>query len=272
MKRVLLAVLLLGATMRADAIDWTDIWNNPETNKQGYGFNLVHSDAGGGKSYIFVTFYVYGSVGTPIWLVAGLDLQADGTYTGKLLAANGTFFGAPWNPAAYVPRVVGTATFTPSAVNNWQGTIRYTSTDPAVGVGTSIVAIERQTLTAIATGGDYIGGQVGAYTGCADPAGNYGYTDSPSLTITHSANGAATYAFTYLGSLTCTIAGTYVQHGQYYEMPNATYTCSDGLNTTANLTEIKPTSLGIEGRLSASVFAYGAGCTENANFSAVLVQ
>ena len=69
--------------------------------------------------------------------------------------------------------------------------------------------------------------------------------------------------------LTCTLAGTYVQHGQYYEIPSATYTCNDGLNTTASVSEIKPTSLGIEGHYSAS--NVGGGCAENANFSAVFV-
>lgn len=267
MKRTLLALLLLGAAVRAQAIDWTGIWNSPDPNKQGFGYNFVQAD-----NYIFGTFYVYGLSGGPAWLVAGLTLDAAGNYTGTLYAANGTFFGLPWNPAAYGARVVGTASFKPSTTNNYQGVLTYTSNDPSVGVGTSTVAIERQYLGPIATGGTYTGGQVGAYTGCTDPAGNYGYTDSPSLTITHLANGSATYAFTYLGSLTCTIAGTYVPHGQYYDIPNATYTCSDGLNTTANMTEIKQTSLGIEGRLSAPVFAYGAGCTENASFSAVFVQ
>ena len=161
MKRVLLALLLLGAAVQAHAVDWTDIWNSPDPNKQGFGYNLVQSDA-----FIFVTFYVYGSAGTPVWVVAGLTLDAAGNYTGDLYAANGTFFGAPWVPAAYVPRKIGTATFKPSTINNYQGVITITSTDAQVGVGTSTVAIERQTLTAIATGGSYVGGQVGAYTGC----------------------------------------------------------------------------------------------------------
>jgi hypothetical protein len=260
MKRILLALLLLGAAVRAQAVDWTDIWFNPL--QPGYGYNLVQSDA-----FIFVTFYVYGASGTPVWVVAGLNLDASGNYTGDLYAANGTFFGAPWVPAAYVPRKIGTATFKPSTSNNWQGVISYTSTDAQVGVGSSAVAIERQTLTAIATGGSYVGGQVGAYTGCTTAANNGGYTDKYDLAITHTAGGAVTYVFSYIGGLTCTLAGTYVQHGQYYEIPSATYTCNDGLSTTATMFEIKSTSLSIEGSVNAP--SVGGGCAEAFSFGAV---
>jgi hypothetical protein len=263
MKRVLLAVLLLGAAVRAYAVDWTDIWNNPA--QPNYGYNLVQSD-----NFIFVTFYVYGPSGAPIWLVAGLTLDAAGNYTGNLYAANGTFFGAPWNAAAYADRQVGTALFQPSAANNYQGTISYTSTDAQVGVGSSTVAIERQTLTAIPTGGDYVGGQTGAYTGCTAEAHNFGYTDKFDLTVTHLAGGGATFVFSYISGLTCTLAGTYVQHGQYYDIPSASYECNDGLSTTAAMSEIKPTSLGIEGRYAAP--NAGGGCAENANFAAVWVR
>ena len=86
----------------------------------------------------------------------------------------------------------------------------------------------------------------------------------------HAANGSATFTITYSGGLTCTFAGTYQQNGQYYRIANASYTCSDGLDTTATMSEIKATSLGIEGRYFAP--SVGDGCTENATFSAVLVQ
>ncbi len=52
-KRLLLALLLLGAAIRAEAIDWTDIWYN--ISQQGYGYNLVQS---GDHGFIYVTFYL----------------------------------------------------------------------------------------------------------------------------------------------------------------------------------------------------------------------
>ena len=262
MKRLLLAFLLLGAAVRADAVDYTGLWFNGPAPKDGYGFNLTQSD-----NYIFVTFYVFGPDNKPTWYVAGLEWDEVDTYRGKLyFAESGTFFGIPWNKArdySFNPNGVGTATFKPSATNNYQGTLSYTVT----GVGTSTVQIERQTLTAIATGGSYVGGQSGAYTGCTDPASSYTYVDRFDLEVTHLANNSATFAFTYVGDLSCTLAGTYEQHGQYYLIENATYTCSDGLSTTAKLSEIKATSLGIEGRLSAP--SVGGGCAESATFSAV---
>jgi len=64
------------------------------------------------------------------------------------------------------------------------------------------------------------------------------------------------------------LSGTLEQHGQQCRIPSATYTCSDGLNATARLSEIKATALGIEGRLFAP--SLGGGCQESATFSAVL--
>jgi hypothetical protein len=258
MKRLLLALLLLGAAMRAEAVDWTDIWYN--FNQQGYGYNMVQSDA-----FIYVTFYVYDANGAPTWYGAGLNWNNVDSYTGTVYKAKGTFFGAQWNPADWAATPVGNATFTPSAVNNYEGMFSYTITN----VGSAAQAIERQTLTTIATGGAYVGGQSGEYTGCTDPASSFSYVDTFNLTLTHLANGSATFEFAY-PSLSCTLAGTYEQHGQYYLISNATYTCSDGLSTTARMSDVKATALGIEGQFFAA--AVGGGCAESARFSGVLAQ
>jgi len=258
MKRILLAFLLLGAALRAEAVDWTDIWYN--FDQQGYGYNLVQSD-----SFIYATFYVYDPNGAPTWYGAGLRWDDVDSYSGKVYKANGTFFGAPWNPANFVVTEAGTATFKPSAINNYEGRFSYTITN--VGSVTN-QPIQRQSLEPIATGGSYVGGQSGEYTGCTDTAGNYSYIDRFDLEVTHLANGSATFAFAYVGNLTCTLAGTYEQHGQYYLIPTATYVCSDGLDTTAKMSEIKATALGIEGRLFAP--SVGGGCAEGASFAAVL--
>jgi len=56
-----------------------------------------------------------------------------------------------------------------------------------------------------------------------------------------------------------------------FAIPGAEYKCFQNgatvLSTSANLTEIKATSQGIEGRWTASV---GGGCLESSYFSAVL--
>jgi hypothetical protein len=269
MKRLLLALLLFGAAVRAEAVDFTDIWYNAD--QPGYGFNFVMSDDGTGHPFIFATFYVYGQSNKPTWLVAGLTWDGVDTFAGGVYAAaSGTFYGAPWNAADYKAAQVGTATFKPSPGNNYQGTLAYSVTDPATGVGSASIPIERQYLGLNATGGNYVGGQTGAYTGCATASNNRSYIGAFTLTVSHLQSGSATYAFSFGGGVTCTLTGTYEQHGQYYLIPNATYACSNGLNTTARMTEIKSTALGIEGRLFAP--SVGDGCAENARFAAVFVQ
>ena len=51
LKRLLLALLLLSATIRVNAADYTDLWWNPAEG--GWGVNLVQSD-----NFMFVTFFI----------------------------------------------------------------------------------------------------------------------------------------------------------------------------------------------------------------------
>lgn len=259
MKRVLLAVLLLGAAIRAEAIDWTDIWFN--SLQPGYGYNLVQSD-----SFMFITFFIFDAAGAPVWYSAETRWDGTDSYKGPVYKSTGTFFGAPWVPANSKADEVGTATFKPSAANNYQGTLSYTVT----GVGSAVHTLERQRLTSIATGGSYVGGQSGAYDGCTAAAANGPYIDRFDLTVTHLVDGSATLSFVYANNLACTLAGKYEQHGQYYLIRDAAYKCSDGLDTTAQVTEIKATALGYEGRYVAP--NVGGACAERATFAAVLVQ
>jgi len=266
MKRLLLVGLLsFGAMMRpATAADYTDIWYN--SLQPGYGYNIVESDNGTGHPFLFVTFFIFGGNGDPTWYTAQLTWNGTDSFTGPVYKSVGTFFGSPWNQAANHVTSAGTATFRPSTTNDYQGTLSYN----VPGVGSAVNTLERQTLTMIATGGTYAGAQTGAYSGCTPSSGNGSYTDFHQLVVTHNTSGAATYAFTFESGLTCTLAGNYEQHGQYYTIRNASYTCSDGLNTTATLTDIKSTVHGIEGSFTARTVA--GGCSESAAFSGVLTQ
>jgi hypothetical protein len=267
LKRTLFAALLLAAAFRAQALDWTDIWYNK--SQPGYGYNLVQSD-----SCLFITFYVYGTDGKPTWFGGCLAPDGNGNWTGRIYTTTGTFFGAPWDPDSWIVMDDGSssATFTPSTQNNYQGTFSYT----LKGVGTvTNQPIERQTLTTIAAGGHYAGGYARILSSCTDPARNVASLGYPNLAITHDGSTKVlTFVFDFHGGYTCTLTGPYEQHGQYYLINNAAYTCSDGLNTTAQVTEIKVTGLGIEGRVravngGAATNFIGAGCTENANFGTV---
>jgi hypothetical protein len=258
LKRLLLAVLLSFAAIGARAADYTDIWWNPAEN--GWGVNLVQSD-----NFIFATFFVYGPNNQPIWYAGNLNADGLGNYTGGLYLSTGTYFGTvPYNLAQWSVTQVGTATFTPSTA--YTGVLTY-----SVGGVTVTKNIQRQTLTAIALGGSYVGGQSGEYVSCPDTSLNATYIDTyTTLSVSQSPASVATFTFNYdLANAMCTMSGTLEQHGQLYTIPNATYQCTGGLNfnETATMYEIKATAQGIEGRFTSNL---SDGCTENAWFSAVL--
>lgn len=245
------------------AIDYTDMWYVP--SESGWGVNVVQSD-----TFLFLTFFIYGSDNRPTWYTG--QLTWNGTaYTGGLYLTQGTYWPLPWNAADHpAAQAVGTATFTPNALNAYDATLSYSVN----GIGTVTKAITRQTLTTIGMGGTYIGGQVGAYSNCTNASGNGGYTDTFGLTVAQTAT-SATFTFGYPATnptSICTLSGPLEQHGQLYRMPGASYVCTGDITLSASATvyEIKATAQGIEGRFAATLPA--SGCQENANFSAVFVQ
>ena len=262
LKRLLPAALALAfwiVALPAAATDYTDIWYQPA--EFGWGVNMVQAD-----TFIFATFFIYGSDTKPTWYTAQMSSDANGNFAGGLYATVGTYFGKPWNPADHPPAtLVGTASFAP--ISPYQGTLQYSLT----GGPTVTKTIQRQVLTTIGLGGNYIGGIEGAYSnagGTCSAAG--GYTDTYTLQVSQPGDGTASFQFTFNSSSpTCTFSGTLVQSGQLYSIPNASYQCADGLNTMASMGEIKATAQGIEGTYSAP--SVGSNCSEAATFSAVLL-
>jgi len=261
-RRFIIAILLLLAATTAQAGRYTDIWYR--LGQPGFGYNLVQTD-----NYIFVTFFIYGPDGKPTWYIATLQRQNDGTFSGELSETRGTFWANPW--AGYTETVVGSATFAPAA-NFYQGTFSYT----VPGVGTSTVQVERQTLLSQDLTGVYAGGMGGEYTGCTNQADNYKYSDFYDLTVTQLTSSDATFQFDFItgnGTLSCTLSGALVQNGLLYRIPNATYSCSGGngtpFDTTAQMTQIKWTSQGIEGQFLAPTTP--GGCQEFGYFSAAIL-
>jgi hypothetical protein len=261
---VFAAALFLGAlTVRpvlAANYDYTDVWYTPL--EIGWGVNFTQSD-----NFIFATFFVYGTDKKPTWYTAQMTWDGTSQFTGGLYLTQGTYFGAPWNPIDSPPATqVGTASFTPSASNTFQGTLTYTVT----AVGTVTKALQRLTLTPILLAANYVGGQSGGYSGCSASSSNAAYYDFFTLQVTQSGTNVS-MAFNFQNdnpALTCTLAGTLTQNGLLYGIGNATYQCSDGLNTNASMYNVKATALGIEGQFSAP--SVGGGCREDAQFSATL--
>ena len=253
LKRFLLAVLLLLAAGRAAAtVDYTDIWYIPA--EAGWGVNVVQSN-----SFLFITFFIYGADGKPTWFTGQVTQDASGNFNGTLYSTTGTYYILPW--AGSAGAVAGTVSFQP--VSPSIARLIYTVN----GVGTVTKTIQRQTLTAITVGGTYSGAQSGTYSGCTTSTTNGPYRDFFDLQVTQLTNSSVTFAFSYT-NLSCTFSGTLQQHGQLYSVPGASYQCGSDPTFSANLTEIKATAQGIEGRFSAT--SVGGGCSEDAQFSGVL--
>jgi hypothetical protein len=256
-KRLILLLLLLSAAFRVGAIDYTDLYYVP--GEEGWGANVVQSD-----SFMFVTFFIYGQDNKPAWYSAQLTRDGTGNYNGKLYATTGTYYPSPWKPADQTTTEAGTASFQPTSA--YTAKLIYTVAKPAAQP-TVTKLVQRQPLTKITLGGTYVGAQSGAYSGCNSTSSNGSYSDFFNLQVEQTTDNAVTFTLTYQ-NLTCTLSGTLTQFGQLYTMPTTAYKCTDGLNTNASMSQIKATSLGIEGKFSSPTV--GGGCREDATFSAVL--
>lgn len=240
---------------RAADPDYSDIWWAAGGVESGWGVNFAQ-----GPGVIFVTFFIYGPTLQPTWYSGQMTRAANGTWTGGLYLTNGSYFAAPWNPAQRTTAQVGNVTFTPfsSAV----GTLTY-------NVGTINVSknITRQTLKTIPVGGEYLGGIYGDVYNCTNPLFNQVYRAFADFAVTQTTNGLLQIDFAVQGGGTCSMSGAYLQEGQLFRIPNAAYTCTNGLSTTANVTHIKSTMQGFEGQWVAAV---NLGCVEEGYWSAVL--
>lgn len=252
-----LAGLMVAAALAvapvARAVDYTDIWYNPA--ESGWGVNLVQ-----GQDVLFATFFVYGQALQPTWYIAVLTNDGTGVFSGSLYVTSGSWFGAPWDPAQRGINAVGSATFRPSAADT--GVLSYN-----VDATTVSLALVRQTLRTIILGGGYLGGVVVDQFSCSNPLANVTVRRSGAISVVQSIAGVGQINFAFPDGVGCNLRGNLVQRGQLYSIPGAAYTCSTGLNTTANVTELHATSQGIEGRWSASV---AGGCTEQGRFAGVL--
>ena len=92
LKRLVLTVFLLFASLNADALEYTDVYYNPA--ESGWGVFLVQSD-----TTQFLALFIYGTDNKPTWYTATLKQDVAGNYNGSLTATTGTYFGLPWNSA-----------------------------------------------------------------------------------------------------------------------------------------------------------------------------
>ncbi|MCE7930417.1 MAG: hypothetical protein DYH17_03475 [Xanthomonadales bacterium PRO6] len=74
------------AQVTPDPVNLTALWY--DQSQAGHGVNVVHQG-----SIVFIAWYVYGSDGKVLWLVAAATRQADGRYVGPL----NSFTGVPFH-------------------------------------------------------------------------------------------------------------------------------------------------------------------------------
>ncbi|MEP7205704.1 MAG: hypothetical protein ABI920_02110 [Casimicrobiaceae bacterium] len=249
----LMVAAALTVAPAARAVDYTDIWYDPA--ESGWGVNLVQ-----GHDVLFATFFVYGQALQPTWYIAVLTNDGTGVFSGSLYVTSGSWLGAPWDPTQSGINGVGSATFRPIAAD--AGVLSYNVSATAVSK-----TIVRQTLRTIILGGGYLGGVVADQFSCSNPLANITVRRSGAISVDQSTTGGGQINFAFADGVRCSLRGNLVQRGQLYSIPGAIYTCSTGLNTTANVTELHATAQGIEGRWSAGV---GGGCTEQGRFAGVL--
>ena len=255
LRRAILTVLLYATMLAAGATDFTATWWIPTESGQGYTFTQ-------NGNFIFATFFVYSPTTGSAWYTGQLTLDATGKFTGPLYATTGPWFGTvPFNPGLVTINQVGNATFQPTAADT--GVLTYNVASTQV-----VKNIQRQTLVPIALSGSYVGGLAVSDTSCSNSANNGPANVPVNMQVTQSQTGQIQIAFSVLNTPACTFAssGPVAQTGQLFTFP-AAYTCSDGTNVTATVSELRTTSLGIEGRWTAPNVG---GCHEEAQFGGVL--
>lgn len=213
-------------------------WRSPGASEDGWGMTVDHQD-----QVMFITLYVYRADTSSYWAVATLN-HVDGsryTFTGDLYDAHGPWFGGPYSATPYVPRKVGTATFT--APDPLHATLSYTVDGTPVSK-----TLERQTLRNLDFSGTYLGAITFVTSSCANPLDNGDVTaDSGPMTITQTGAGVT---IAYIGTeAACNFAGTYAQSGGVGSLP-ATVSCTGGIAGTFNLSNMQWSTAGMTATVS----------------------
>ncbi|MEO8304682.1 MAG: S8 family peptidase [Betaproteobacteria bacterium] len=103
----------------AAATNYQDLWWVGNGAESGWGINLAHQG-----DIIFGSWYTYDVDGSPLWLSVTALKVSQGVYSGQLIRVSGPPFGStPFNSAAVIRTVVGTATF--SFANGNAATFNY---------------------------------------------------------------------------------------------------------------------------------------------------
>jgi hypothetical protein len=238
-----LLALLLSFTGIAAAstfsTDASDLWYNaPAESESGWGVNVVQQ-----ADTLFLTMFVYGTNGLPTWYVASNVAYTGAntlTYSGPLYSTGGSPFSAPWNPAAFNFRQVGNVTFTLNTVTT--ATLSYTVDNAPVSKN-----LVRQTWKINNTSGNYLGGQVGTYSACANSGSNGYREEAGAVSVAHTGTGTGGWT---MQSASCIYTGSYVQHGRMGSV-SGSFSCSGGVTGMFSALEVEANITGLTARVVA---------------------
>jgi hypothetical protein len=246
-RSALLALLLPFSGIAAAttfSTDASDLWyNSPAESESGWGVNVVQQ-----ADTLFMTMFVYGANSLPAWYVASEVAYTGATtliFSGPLYTTGGSPYAAPWNPAAFNFRQVGTVTFTLTSVTT--AVLSYT-----VDGATVTKNLVRETWKYENTSGNYMGGQVGTYSSCANAANNGYREEAGPVSIAHNGPDWAMQAPLSGGTGTgaCNYSGSYVQHGRMGSV-SGTFACTGGITGMFNALEVEANLTGITARVVA---------------------
>jgi len=231
---VFLALGAASAQASTTSSEISDMWWSP--GEAGWGVNVVlQSDVA------FLTFFVYDTMGNPVWYTSDAHLATDGSavWTGNLFTANGPWFGGPFFAGNVRVRTVGTVSFT--LVQLDQATLVYNID----GVTVSKI-VQRQTWASENYTGEYLGGYSVTNGGCTQ-ASLSGLEEAGGF-VSVRQNGSAITLTATTSQAVCTYSGAYSQTGKLGQVTGS-YACSTGVQGSFSLVEMMPTISGFTGRI-----------------------
>jgi hypothetical protein len=235
----LLAVCFSAVPARASlGTNFTDMWWTP--TESGWGVS-VHQQ----YATMFLTFYVYGSDGKPVWYSGSADYNSSTQlFSGDLYRSSGPWFGGAFNPAAVSRVKVGTIQFDATSVDT--ATLSY-SVD-----GTTVVkSIERTFWAFEDFTAEYYGGLDYSVSGCSDPTSNGYFEQFGPLHVDHSlVNSMTLVAHSQFTTATCTFTGAYTQAGHMGAVTGS-FDCGGGVTGPMQVFEMERTGSGMTARFVA---------------------
>ena len=249
MNRFVLALLTLaGLSGAAQAANYSDLWYNP--SEPGYGVNVVQQ-----AENAFVTLFVYGANGEPLWLVSP-DATVVGyigalpQFRGTLFRTRGPAFSGPFDPSQVQLIPVGTLYLSSTGESNLE--VEYNVNNVTVRK-----QLTRQTF-ARPDGAMWYSGNFKLRMTL--PSGTFfGNREYNADFLFHvNEQGEGVLRVEEAASGLCEYRGPYNQSGRYGNF-SGTFTCTQGPGGAFDVTQLEMTDSGITGRLSTFGSEIGRG-------------